>query len=160
LIFSTGEEDLQIKNYMKKDFLSVPPHAGLREVAEVFYRSCESIIPVAGDDGTFLGVISIDDFLIIFLPEYLDLVQDIDFIHDFGALEKTSFSVEELLFVAEDLMRHDFPVIDENDSLMKAAAMLIKHGIPRIPVLSCGQLVGMISKNDICRAIYDTEGLK
>lgn len=146
---------------MKKDFISIPPHAGLREVAEAFYKSGESILPVAGSDGNFLGVISIDDFLIIFLPEYLELVQDVDFVHNFGALETASFSVEELLFVAEDLMRHDFPVIDENDSLMKAAAMLVKHDIPRIPVLNAeGKLVGMIGKNDICRAIYDTEGLK
>ena len=41
---------------------------------------------------------------------------------------------------------------------MKAIAMMIKHNIARVPVVSEGQLVGMLSKNDACRAFFDTEG--
>ena len=149
---------MKIKKYMKKDFLTLPPHANLKTIAELFFKTGESIIPVTGDKGEFLGVIAIDDFLLIFLPEYINLLQDVDFLHDFGALEKTPYSVEELLFVAEDLMRHNYPVVDEDDSVMKAIAMMIKHNIARVPVVSEGQLVGMLSKNDACRAFFDTEG--
>ena len=149
---------MKIKDYMKRDFRAVSPHTPMRDVARAFFETGESILPVTESDGTITGVISIDYFILIFLPGYIDLVRSVDFIHDFGALEKTSFSIEEKLFVAEDLMKEDFTVLEEEDSVMKAAAMLHKLNLPRIPVVSGNRLVGMISTNDVCRAIYDMEG--
>lgn len=149
---------MKIKNYMKKDFRTVSPGARMKEVAQAFFESGESVLPVVETDGTLAGVIIIEDFILIFLPHYIDLIRSVDFIHDFGALETASFSVEETLFVAEDLMREDVSVLEEDDSVMKAAASLHKTGISRIPVVSGPRLVGMISQNDVCRAIYEMEG--
>jgi CBS domain-containing protein len=143
---------------MKKDFRSVSPHATLREVARHFFETGEELLPVIEEDGTLAGVIEIDDFLLIFLPSYIDLIRSVDFVHDFGALEKSSFSVEEKLFVAEDLMRADVPALDPDDSIMKAAAVLHKFEVSRMPVVSEGRLVGMISTNDVCRALYEMKG--
>lgn len=149
---------MKIKDYMKRDFRAVEPRTPMKAVARLFFETSESMLPVTDSDETLVGVISIDDFILIFLPGYIDLVKDLDFIHDFGALEKSSFSIEESLFLAEDMMREDFPALDENDSVMKAAAVLYKLNLPRLPVVCGNRLVGMISKNDVCRAIYDTEG--
>ena len=149
---------MMIKEYMKTDFRAVSPGTPLKEIARHFFETGESVLPVTEEDGRLTGVISIDDFLLIFLPEYIDLIRNIDFLHDFGALEKTSFTVEEHLFVAEDLMNEKFEVLEEKDSILKAAAMLHKLDQPRIPVVSGERLVGMISRNDVCRAIYDLEG--
>lgn len=153
-----GENSVTTKEYMKKDFLSVSPHTPLQEVARLFFETGESLIPVTESDGSLVGVIDIDDFLLIFLPEYIDLIRNIDFVHDFGALERSSFSIEEKLFVAEDLMREDVPSLDENDSVMKAAAALHTFKLARMPVVSGNRLVGMISKNDVCKAIYEMKG--
>jgi CBS domain-containing protein len=147
-----------IRDYMQRDFQTVSPHTPLREVARIFFATGASVIPVTEPDGSLAGMIDIDDFLLIFLPEYIDLIRSVDFVHDFGALEKSSFSIEEKLFVAEDLMRVDVPALDENDSIMKAAATLHKLNLARLPVVNGGRLVGMMSKNDVCRAIYEAEG--
>lgn len=149
---------MKIKKYMRTDFATVAPHTPLSEIARIFFETSESVLPVTEKDNTLIGAIFIDDFILIFLPEYIDLVRNVDFIHDFGALERRSFSIEEKLFVAEDLMREEISTLDEEDSVMKAAAVLHKLNIARIPVVSGSRLVGMISKNDVCRAIYDTEG--
>lgn len=143
---------------MKTDFRAVSPGTPLKEIARHFFETGESVLPVTEKDGTLAGVISIDDFLLIFLPEYIDLIRNIDFLHDFGALEKTSFTVEEHLFVAEDLMNVNFEVLDEESSILKAAAMLHKLDQPRIPVVRGKHLSGMISRNNVCKAIYDLEG--
>ena len=116
------------------------------------------MLPVAGEDGTLRGMITIDDFILIFLPHYIDLIRNVDFLHDFGALEKSTFSIEERLLVAEDLMRENIIPLEETDSVMKAAAALHKTGLQRLPVVSGSRLVGMISLGDVCRAIYDMEG--
>ncbi len=132
----------------------------MKEVAKLFFETGESVLAVVKDDGSLAGIITIDDFILIFLPDYIDMIRSVDFIHNFGALENISFSVEEMLFVAEDLMREDVTVLNVNDGIMKAAAALHKYGLSRIPVLDNNRLVGMMSQNDICRAIYDMEGLE
>jgi predicted transcriptional regulator len=55
-------------------------------------------------------------------------------------------------------MREDMTVLEDTDSVMKAAAVLHKLGLSRVPVVSGNRLVGMMSRNDVCRAIYDMEG--
>ncbi len=149
---------MKIKDYMKRDFRAVSPETPLREIARFFYESGESLLPVTEENGRLVGVIFIDDFILIFLPDYIDLIRNIDFLHDFGALELTSFTVEEQLFVAEDLMKENFIVLGEDESILKAAAILHKHDQQRIPVVRGDRMVGMISQNDVCRAIYDLEG--
>ncbi len=149
---------MEIRKYMKRDFRTVAPHTPMREIARLFFETGESVLPVADTDGNLSGIITIDDFILIFLPDYIDLIRNIDFLHDFGALEKSTFSVEERLLVAEDLMREDVTPLEESESVMKAAAALHKLGFQRIPVVSGPRLVGMISLGDGCRAIYDMEG--
>jgi len=149
---------MEISKYMKKDFRTVSPETPMREIAHAFYESEESVLPVTEEDGTLAGIITIDDFILIFLPDYIDLIRNIDFLHDFGALERNTFTVEERLLVAEDLMREDVTPLEETESVMKAAAVLHKVKLRRLPVVSGSRLVGMISLSEVCRAIYDMEG--
>ncbi len=149
---------MEISKYMKRDFRTVAPHTPMREIARLFFETGESVLPVTGEDGTLLGIITIDDFILIFLPDYIDLIRNVDFLHDFGALERSTYSVEERLLVAEDLMREDVTPLEETESVMKAAAALHKIQLRRLPVVSSQRLVGMISLGDVCRAIYDMEG--
>ncbi|MDZ7861044.1 MAG: CBS domain-containing protein [Candidatus Krumholzibacteriota bacterium] len=149
---------MEIKNYITRDFHSAGPETPFKDIARIFFETGESVIPVTDKEDTLLGIISIDDFMLIFLPDYIDLIKDVDFIHSFGALEKTSFTIEELLFVAEDLMKEDPPVLEENDSFLKAIATLHRHNLSRIPVVKGDKLTGMINLNDICRGIYENKG--
>ena len=149
---------MEISKYMKTDFRTVAPHTPMREIARLFFETGESVLPVADEDGSLAGIITIDDFILIFLPDYIDLIRSVDFLHDFGALERSTYSVEERLLVAEDLMREDVSPLEETESVMKAAAALHKIQLRRLPVVSSSRLVGMISLGDVCRAIYDMEG--
>jgi CBS domain-containing protein len=130
----------------------------MKDIARLFFETGESVIPVTDGDQILKGIISIDDFMQIFLPGYIDMIRDFDFVHSFGALEKYSFTIEELLFVAEDLMVANPPVLVEEDSLLKGLAVLHKHSLPRIPVVKGDKLTGMISINGICRGIYENKG--
>ena len=149
---------MEISTYMKKDFRTVAPDTPMRDIARLFFESGESVLPVADEDGSLAGIITIDDFILIFLPDYIDLIRNVDFLHDFGALERSTYSVEERLLVAEDLMREDVTPLKETESVMKAAASLHKAQLRRLPVVSGLRLVGMISLGDVCQAIYDMEG--
>jgi CBS-domain-containing membrane protein len=130
----------------------------MKDIARLFFETEESVIPVLDREENLRGIIRIDDFMHIFLPDYIDLIKNFDFVRSFGALEKYSFTIEELLFVAEDLMIVNPPSLEEEDSLLKGLAILHKNGLYRIPVVSGKKLTGMISLNDICRGIYENKG--
>ncbi|MDD3643701.1 MAG: CBS domain-containing protein [Candidatus Krumholzibacteria bacterium] len=149
---------MKIGDYMQRDFRKVSPHTPLPGIARAFYETGQPALPVVRADGSLAGIIAIEDFILVFLPQYIDLVRSVDFIRDFGFLERTSYTIEERLLVAEDLMREEVFVLEETESVMKAAAALHKHRLQRIPVVGGGKLTGMISLNDVCRAIYDMEG--
>jgi len=149
---------LKISKYINRNYHGVQEDTPMKDIARLFFETGEPVIPVVDRQQQLKGIISIGDFMHIFLPDYIDLIKDFDFVRSFGALEKYSFTIEELLFVAEDLMVVDPPALEEEDSLLKAVAILHKHGLSRIPVVSGRRLVGMVSLNDICRGIYENKG--
>lgn len=149
---------MEISKYVNRNADTVLAETPMKDIARLFFETGESVIPVVDQDRNLRGIISIDDFMLIFLPDYIDMIKDIDFVHSFGALEKMSFTIEELLFVAEDLMVADPPCLEENDSLLKAIATLHRHRLSRIPVVRGKKLAGMIDLNDVCRGIYESKG--
>lgn len=149
---------MKISKYINRNFHKVYQDTPMKDIARLFFETGDSVIPVIDQQENLRGIISINDFMHIFLPDYIDLIRNFDFVHSFGALEKISFTIEELLFVAEDLMIANPPSLEEEDSLIKGLAILHKHGLYRIPVVRGEKLVGMISLNEICRGIYETKG--
>ncbi|MBD3178496.1 MAG: CBS domain-containing protein [Candidatus Latescibacteria bacterium] len=149
---------MQISEYINRNFHRVYEDTPMKDIARLFFETEDSVIPVLDREDNLRGIIRIDDFMHIFLPDYIDLIKNFDFVRSFGALEKYSFTIEELLFVAEDLMIVNPPSLEEEDSLLKGLAILYKNGLYRIPVVSGKKLIGMISLNDICRGIYENKG--
>ena len=45
------------------------------------------LLPVVDDQGRPLGVVRLADLLSLELPDFLNLLPDVDFVHDFGAVE-------------------------------------------------------------------------
>lgn len=59
----------------------------------------------------------------------------------------------ERLFLADDLMTTKVITVNEDTSILKAIALMIKNRIRCLPVVSENKLVGVISRTDILRAI-------
>ncbi len=57
------------------------------------------------------------------------------------------------LLTAADIMTSDPLTIDKNANLTEAAKLMIKHKISGLPVTDKGDLVGVITKSDIIRAV-------
>src|SRR4030065_2609543 len=87
------------------------------------------------------------------MPDFFDLLPDLDFVHHFGAVETTRPSPQELNRPVTKLMQ---PVltVDENCGLLRAYALMMKHNIYDLPVVSeQGTLVGIASLVDIAANI-------
>ena len=114
-------------------------------------------LPVLDEDGVLIGVTTITDITHIFLPDFISLLADIDFVKDFGALKtpsKENLERAETLTVA-DIMEE--PMAEEEDcSLVRALSVMEKHNLADLLVVRERQLVGIASRVDIGRAFLTT----
>jgi len=136
IYMAASSEDLQVdvKETLKKykihdilprDFLTVRPDATLANVLELIYHSHQEDFPVV--DG---------ERLVGFLVRQ-DIMTNV---HQFGVSRSVT-----------DVMRKSFPHLSENDTLMKAQAVMETHQVRSLPVLRGKDPVGVITLEDIAR---------
>jgi CBS domain-containing protein len=138
-----------IKNCMKHNVYSIPSTATIRQAAALVVERHIGLLPVVDGQGKFVGIVGLSDLLTLELPDFFKLIPDFDFVHDFGAVETTRPSPEELDRPVTTLMRPG-TYVDETSGLLRAYALMVKHNLHDLPVVSKdGTLVGIASRVDI-----------
>ena len=144
---------MNVSNCMKRNVVSISPSATIRQVAARMVKNRIGLLPVVNERGKPVGVVRLRDLLTLELPDFVNLLPDVDFVHDFGAVETTRPSPEELDHPATTLMQPAITV-EENCGLLRAYALMLQHNLLDMPVLNGrGELVGIISWVDIGTAI-------
>lgn len=146
---------LLAKNIMTTDIITVPADLPLRDAAVLFAEAGISGAPVVDAQKFVVGVISEKDLL--------------EHAQSHTALPRLSLSrygFEDLppkllqSAYADGLSRSvsdvmSFPVItaDENASVEKLADLMVVHRVNRIPILRANKPVGIVTREDVLRAI-------
>jgi CBS domain-containing protein len=138
---------------MKRRVVSVFASATVREATQVVVEKRVGTLPVVDAQGVLIGVVRIYDVLKVFMPDFVSLMANIDFVKDFGAFKTPS---EEDMEQAESLSVADImgvPVaVEEDCSVIRALSVMEKYGLLDLPVVKEGKLVGIASRVDIGRA--------
>lgn len=147
------DEKKMIKDWMKKKVISIHQEVLVKEAANLMMEKRIGTLPVVDEDYVLLGITTMQDVIKIFLPNFVELVSNVDFIKDFGALKTPSTgTLSEVgnLTVADIMI--DPPVSVETDcGLMRALSVMHKHDLQDLPVTREGVLVGLASRVDIGR---------
>jgi CBS domain-containing protein len=138
---------------MKRNVISIKETSTIREAAAVFAKEHVGLMPVVNEQNKLVGVIGLRDLLALELPDFINFVADLDFVHDFGAVENTRPKADVLDQSIQALMKPAITV-DEDSGLLRAYALMLQHQLHDIPVISKNeQLAGMASRVDIGTAI-------
>ena len=142
-----------ISDCMKRNVISIHATASVREAAVIFVRKHIGLLPVVDDDDRPVGVVGLRDMLKLELPDFVNFIADLDFVHDFGAVETNHPSAKVLDQSVRTIMLP--PVtIEEDAGLLRTYSWMLQHELHDIPVLSKeGKLVGVASRVDIGVAI-------
>lgn len=140
---------MKISECMKRNVVSIPETSTVREVAAVFVKEQVGLLAIVDANNKLVGVAGLRDLLSLVLPDFVNFVADVDFVHDFGAVETIRPSAEVLDASIKTLIK--LPIsVDEDSGLLRAYALMLQHNVHDMPVVSKDrQLVGMVSRVDI-----------
>lgn len=142
-----------VHDCMKPKVFYIASTATVLEAALVFAKRHVGLLPVVDEQGRPIGMVRLEDLLSLELPDFVKLVADVDFVHDFGAVETTRPTPEQLAKPVTTLMQ---PVrtVEEDSGLLRAYALMLQHDLRDMPVINkSGKLVGIVSRVDIITAV-------
>ncbi|MCD4691072.1 CBS domain-containing protein [bacterium] len=145
---------MKARNYMTRDVVTVSRSANIAEIAQLLREHRITGVPVVDDDGRLLGVVTHEELINVFLPNYLSMFEDLAFLDDLGALEaQTIEEIEPTLFLAEDIMHTNPHTVGPGTSMMKVAAIMLNNKHVLLPVVdSENKVVGVINRSAVSSA--------
>jgi CBS domain-containing protein len=147
---------MEIRDCMKRNVISISASATIRQAAALVVERHIGLLPVVDQLGKPIGVVRLRDLLSLELPDFFNLLPDLDFVHDFGAVETTRPAPEELDRLITTIAQPGL-FVEETSGLLRAYALMMKHNLHDLPVVSDGGvLVGIASRVDIGAAILSS----
>jgi len=140
---------MKIKDCMKRNVYTVTPTTSIAEAAKIFSEKHVGSLPVVNSQGKLVGMVQLRNLLEFVLPDFLKLLDDFDFVPDFGAIEQRVPSAEVLSRPVESIMGSPVSVSAES-GLLRAFSLLHQHQIHDLSVVDeQGVLIGIVSRVDI-----------
>jgi len=124
-------QDLTVADAMTSPVVTVPPDVPLTEVIGMMYDTRHLGFPVE-ENGRLQGIVTLND------------------IHDIPSVDREAMQVQ-------DAMTRNLVTLSPGRALTDALRLMARHEIGRIPVVSDGELVGIITRTDILRVMEINE---
>ena len=144
---------MTVDQCMKLEVITVSAAATVAEAVSLFNDHHIGMLPVLNGEGHLVGIINLRDMLDLVMPAFVNLIDDFDYVTDFGALEGKQPSNDLLSQPVTAVMQT--PVFVPADSgLLRAFAYLHKYELLDMPVVDEQErLVGLVSRVDVGRAL-------
>ncbi len=128
------EKSMKIKDLMTRKPLTFAPDMDLLEAARMLLDRRASGAPVVDALGNLVGMLTERD--------YLNAVLSATYHRDSGGS-------------VDDYMTRDVQTVDAEESLMDVATRFVEAKHRSYPVMEDNRLVGVISRHDVIRAMFD-----
>jgi CBS domain-containing protein len=119
------------KAFMTSDVITVKRQTPISEVVEIFIENDITGLPVVDDDMTLVGIISEKDVMNVLLNSKAESVK------------------------VEDFMTRDVMSFEQDADFITICECLVNNNFRRVPLLANGKLVGIISRRDLIKYIFE-----
>ena len=143
---------MKVRDIMSTKVVTVSPSTTVRDIAGLMVEKHVSGLPVLSDSGTLVGIVSEGDLLR--RPELGTQKHRRRWVSFFSGVDEQAreFTKTHALR-AGDVMTEQVIHVSEQTPLGDVVGLMEKHNIKRLPVLSDGKLVGIVSRADLLRAL-------
>lgn len=145
-----------MRDCMKRRVVTVNAATTVHEAARLVVDEHVGTLPVVDEAGVLIGVVRLQDLLGVFLPDFVALLDNIDFVRDFGALEGAKHEgMSEVGGLTMGELASPPVAVEEDSGLMHALATIVKRQLQDLPIVDAsGRLVGIASRVDIAGAFF------
>jgi CBS domain-containing protein len=143
-----------VQDIMTTAVKTANPDTLVREVALIMCFQKISGMPVVDNDNNIVGMISEKDILWGMFPDLQDVMGGVGTV-DFEQLERDYHDVQSQK--VSRLMTTRIYTVEPGWPVLKAASMMFRHRIRRIPVAVGGKLIGIVSVGDVHKAIFQRD---
>lgn len=136
-----------VRDVMTKNVRTVGPTDSFKTIVVLLAKNKISGVPVVDKKGKVVGIISEKDLFYKFFPSQKKFYKDVEYYMNFDNLENEASRVVKLK--AKDFMSKSVISVAPDDHILKACSLFLIHNIRRLPVIKKGELVGIVSTNNI-----------
>ena len=143
---------MKAADVMTTNVVTVGPETSVRQVAEILLGRRISAVPVVGQGGDLLGIVSEGDLI-------RRTESDTERRRSWWLQLLTSDEMSAAEFVrlhsdkVTDVMTRIVVTADPDTSLAEIAALLERNGIKRVPIVKNGKVVGIVSRANLLQAL-------
>jgi CBS domain-containing protein len=153
---NSEEMKTKIPKLMSEDIISVHRHHTINHVIDEMNRNEIERVIVKDDAGKPVGIISSKSLALNLLTDFQGELstKNIKMARKSSpGGQKTFRYVKEVPLIAEDIMVSPINSIDVNENVSEAAKKMIEEGVTALPVSDGENIVGILSRTDIMKAI-------
>jgi CBS domain-containing protein len=149
---------MKAKEIMSTNVLTVGRDATIEEIAHILTDNNISGVPVVNESNHIVGIVTEKDLLYKDVePHFPPVVELLGGMIFLKGVKHYNEELRKLVGTrAEDVMTGHVITVDEDTIVERVAELMAVKDINRIPVVSGGKLVGIISRSDIIKYIAKT----
>lgn len=150
------DRETPVREVMTTEVLTFHPDQNIDEAIRTLLHRHIDAAPVLDTTGAVVGMLSSGDLIVKDVKLHFPTI--VNFLGVNIELPSTDRHFDEDVSKAlgasvGEVMHPKVHVCGPDDTIEQAATLMHKHDVSRLPVVEDGQLVGIIARNDILRAI-------
>ena len=152
LVDASVPPDVTVRDVMSAGAVAVGPETPLADAAALMLGRRISTLPVTGDSGEVLGILTDGHLLRFLLPQTVQQLSTGQVRAVRRRSVKGSPKEPKALSVGE-VMEKSVLCLDEDQTIADVAALMLAKEVERFPVTRDGALVGFLTRGDIIRKL-------
>lgn len=145
---------MRIKDIMDSSPKVVRVSDTFEHLIKVLDEEKSHVIFVVDSEDRLKGIVTEGDIVKVLVPKYVNEDESLISVMDENYFEEKCKEKRNLSI--EEIMQKSLYTIDEEDTIIKAAALMVIHRIHTLPVLRNGKLTGFLSRMALIRQITKT----
>jgi CBS domain-containing protein len=148
-------ERLTARDIMQTDVITIGPDATVRELADLLAEHEISGVPVVDAEGALVGIVTEGDVILqdaeLHFPHYVQFLDSVIYLESVRKFEerfRKTFGNK-----VADVMSTEVFTVAPGSTIHELTTLMADNKVNRLPVVEDGNLVGIITRGDIVRAI-------
>jgi len=144
---------MKVADIMTREVTSVSPDTSATEAVELLLKMQISGLPVMDDNRKLLGMFTEKEVLAGILPSYVEKVGSFTYQDNPKAVKQKIINMRGQR--VKELMRRNVITVGAEANLCEAARVMLIQKARRLPVVNqAKEVVGIVSRGDIVRALF------